>query len=167
MDEAGCNYSLRAPILDVINHARHQEAILGPSQWLTSTTLEHHPSYTAPGRESLATTFEIGATKLGNASVSYFGTRQPSFLVPMQISTLTGFSNGLSPNFGLLFVNDTKNVPCIPKVGQCNKMAVINGPFPPSSAIQIYTKISKTYIYTIVCLNPIYHWTILVYSYYH
>jgi hypothetical protein len=138
---------------------------LGPSQWLTSTTLEHHPSYAALRRESLAITFEIGATKLGNASVSYFGTRQPS--VPMQISTLTGFSNGLSPNFRLLFVNDTKNVPCIPKVGQRNKMAVINGPFPPSSAIQIHTKIFKTYIYTIVCLKPIYHWTIFVYSYYH
>jgi hypothetical protein len=117
MDEAGCNYSLRALILDVINHARHQEAILGLFQWLTSTILEHHLSYTAPGRESLATTFEACATKLGNASASYFGTRQPSFLVPVQISTLTGFSNGLSPNFGLLFVNDTKNVPCIPQGG--------------------------------------------------
>ena len=63
MDEAGCNYSLRAPILDVINHARHQEAILGPSPMAD----EHHPGTSpvtrAPGRQSLATTFEVRATR--------------------------------------------------------------------------------------------------------
>jgi hypothetical protein len=60
MDKADCNYSLRAPILDVIYYARHQEAI---SASLPAAD-EHHPG-TSPVvyGSSLATTFEVCATR--------------------------------------------------------------------------------------------------------
>ena len=60
--EAHRKYLLRALILNVISHARHQEAILAPSLWLTV----YNPLYTAAALLPF-----LKFALLGNASIFY------------------------------------------------------------------------------------------------